>query len=196
MCFAEHNCEVQFDPGAQFSRANFATPNAAGWHPCASRRMKTTAPFESGFAALKAYEGSIRSPRASGSRSARTRGSHSDLMLAAPIITSRPEHEILEEFQKLATRSFSQNTLPLDDIYAEASWRRSAPGVITSPLDITMRGRILIPAHQPSMAAKFTAAHPILSRLKCRASSADTDAIYGVIEGIIEQSGSLISLQI
>jgi len=103
-------------------------------------------------------------------------------------------HEILEEFQKLGYPIFSQNTLPLDEDMLERLFGEEVrAGVITSPLDITdaWKNSYSCSTNHKIWAAKFTARHPNLVALEISSFKCGHDApIYGVIEGIIEQSGT------
>src|ERR1041385_1077050 len=103
-------------------------------------------------------------------------------------------HEILEEFQKLGYPIFSQNTLPLDDDLLERLFGEEVrSGVITSPLDITdaWKNSYSCSTNHKVWAAKFTARHPNLVALEISSFKCGHDApIYGVIEGIIEKSGT------
>jgi predicted CoA-substrate-specific enzyme activase len=103
-------------------------------------------------------------------------------------------HEIMEEFQKLGYPVFSQSTLPLDDDVLERLFGEDVrAGVITHPLDISdvWKNRYSTSTNHKVWAAKFTARHPNLVALEVSSFKCGHDApIYGVIEGIIEQSGT------
>ena len=104
-------------------------------------------------------------------------------------------HEIMEEFQKLGYPIFSQSTLPLDEDHAGAPLRRrSARGGyqhIRSTSATRGRIRYSCSTNHKVWAAKFTARHPNLVALEISSFKCGHDApIYGVIEGIIEQSGT------
>jgi predicted CoA-substrate-specific enzyme activase len=103
-------------------------------------------------------------------------------------------HEIMEEFQKLGYPVFSQSTLPLDeDLLDRLFGDEVRAGVITHPLDISdvWKNRYSTSTNHKVWAAKFTARHPNLVALEVSSFKCGHDApIYGVIEGIIEQSGT------
>src|SRR6201995_1291225 len=103
-------------------------------------------------------------------------------------------HEIMEEFQKLGYPVFSQSTLPLDEDMLERLFGDEVrAGVITHPLDISdvWKNRYSTSTNHKVWAAKFTARHPNLVALEVSSFKCGHDApIYGVIEGIIEQSGT------
>jgi predicted nucleotide-binding protein (sugar kinase/HSP70/actin superfamily) len=103
-------------------------------------------------------------------------------------------HEIMEEFQKLGYPVFSQSTLPLDEDMLERLFGDEVrAGVITHPLDISdvWKNRYSTSTNHKVWAAKFTARHPNLVALEVSSFKCGHDApIYGVIEGIIEESGT------
>src|ERR1700746_4011441 len=103
-------------------------------------------------------------------------------------------HEILDEFQKLGYPIFSQNTLPLDEDMLERLFGEEVrAGVVTSPLDITdaWKNSYSCSTNHKVWAAKFAARHPNLVALEISSFKCGHDApIYGVVEGIIEQSGT------
>ena len=103
-------------------------------------------------------------------------------------------HEIMEEFQKLGYPIFSQNTLPLDEDMLERLFGEEVrAGIITHPLDITdvWKNSYSCSTNHKVWAAKFTARHPNLVALEISSFKCGHDApIYGVVEGIIEQSGT------
>jgi predicted nucleotide-binding protein (sugar kinase/HSP70/actin superfamily) len=103
-------------------------------------------------------------------------------------------HEIMEEFQKLGYPVFSQSTLPLDeDLLDRLFGDEVRAGLITHPLDISdvWKNRYSTSTNHKVGAAKFTARHPNLVALEVSSFKCGHDApIYGVIEGIIEQSGT------
>jgi predicted nucleotide-binding protein (sugar kinase/HSP70/actin superfamily) len=102
--------------------------------------------------------------------------------------------EILDEFQKLGYPIFSQNTLPLDEDLLERLFGEEVrEGVISHPLDISdaWKNSYSCSTNHKVWAAKFTARHPNLVALEISSFKCGHDApIYGVIEGIIEQSGT------
>jgi predicted nucleotide-binding protein (sugar kinase/HSP70/actin superfamily) len=103
-------------------------------------------------------------------------------------------HEIMEEFQKLGYPVFSQSTLPIDgDLLDRLFGDEVRAGLIQDPLDIAdvWKNRYSTSTNHKVWAAKFTARHPNLVALEVSSFKCGHDApIYGVIEGIIEQSGT------
>jgi predicted nucleotide-binding protein (sugar kinase/HSP70/actin superfamily) len=103
-------------------------------------------------------------------------------------------HEILDEFQKLGYPIFSQNTLPSDEDLLERLFGEEVrAGVIKHALDISdaWKNSYSCSTNNKIWAAKFTARHPNLVALEMSSFKCGHDApIYGVIEGIIEQSGT------
>jgi predicted nucleotide-binding protein (sugar kinase/HSP70/actin superfamily) len=89
---------------------------------------------------------------------------------------------------------FSQSTLPLDEDLLERLFGDEVrAGVITHPLDISdvWKNRYSTSTNHKVWAAKFTARHPNLVALEVSSFKCGHDApIYGVIEGIIERSGT------
>jgi activator of 2-hydroxyglutaryl-CoA dehydratase/predicted nucleotide-binding protein (sugar kinase/HSP70/actin superfamily) len=103
-------------------------------------------------------------------------------------------HEIMEEFQKLGYPIFSQSTLPMDEDMLERLFGEEVrAGVVSHPLDITdaWKNSYSCSTNHKVWAAKFTARHPNLVALEISSFKCGHDApIYGVIEGIIENSGT------
>src|SRR6185503_16840917 len=103
-------------------------------------------------------------------------------------------HEILEEFQKLGYPIFSQSTLPLDpDLLDRLFGEEVRMGALKSALDIqdVWKNSYSCSTNHKVWAAKFTARHPNLVALEISSFKCGHDApIYGVIEGIIEKSGT------
>ena len=103
-------------------------------------------------------------------------------------------HEIMEEFQKLGYPVFSQSTLPIDEDLLERLFGDEVrAGIIQHPLDISdvWKNRYSTSTNHKVWAAKFTARHPNLVALEVSSFKCGHDApIYGVIEGIIERSGT------
>jgi predicted nucleotide-binding protein (sugar kinase/HSP70/actin superfamily) len=89
---------------------------------------------------------------------------------------------------------FSQNTLPLDEDLLERLFGDEVrAGVISHPLDISdvWKNSYSTSTNHKVWAAKFTARHPNLVALEMSSFKCGHDApIYGVIEGIIERSGT------
>ncbi len=103
-------------------------------------------------------------------------------------------HEIMEEFQKLGYPIFSQSTLPMDeDILDRLFGDEVRAGLIKHPLDIAdvWKNNYSTSTNHKVWAAKFTARHPNLVALEVSSFKCGHDApIYGVIESIIESSGT------
>jgi activator of 2-hydroxyglutaryl-CoA dehydratase/predicted nucleotide-binding protein (sugar kinase/HSP70/actin superfamily) len=103
-------------------------------------------------------------------------------------------HAIPEELQKLGYPVFSQSTLPYDeDILARLFGDEIARGDIRSPLEIqdVWKNSYSASTNQKLWAAKFTARHPNLVAVELSNFKCGHDApIYGVIEAIIERSGT------
>jgi len=103
-------------------------------------------------------------------------------------------HEILEEFQKLGYPIFSQSTLPYDEDMLERLFGEEVKnGEIRHPLEIqdVWKNSYSVSTNHKVWAAKFTARHPNLVALEMSSFKCGHDApIYGVIEGIIERSGT------
>jgi len=150
---------------------------------------------EAGFAALKNYETSIRHRARQVLDQLEREDRIGIVMLGRPYHHDPGlNHEILDEFQKLGYPIFSQNTLPLDEDMLERLFGEEVrAGVISSPLDIgdAWKNSYSCSTNHKVWAAKFTARHPNLVALEVSSFKCGHDApIYGVIEGIIEQSGT------
>jgi predicted CoA-substrate-specific enzyme activase len=150
---------------------------------------------ESGFTALKDYETGIRQRARQVLDELEREDRIGIVMLGRPYHHDPGlNHEILDEFQKLGYPIFSQNTLPLDEDMLERLFGEEVrAGVISSPLDIgdAWKNSYSCSTNHKIWAAKFTARHPNLVALEISSFKCGHDApIYGVIEGIIEQSGT------
>jgi activator of 2-hydroxyglutaryl-CoA dehydratase/predicted nucleotide-binding protein (sugar kinase/HSP70/actin superfamily) len=150
---------------------------------------------EAGFAALKDYEASIRRRAREVIDQLEREDRIGIVMLGRPYHHDPGlNHEILDEFQKLGYPIFSQNTLPIDDDMLERLFGEEVrAGVISSPLDISdaWKNSYSCSTNHKVWAAKFTARHPNLVALEISSFKCGHDApIYGVVEGIIEQSGT------
>ena len=150
---------------------------------------------EVGFKALEAYEKSIRDRARQVLDELEREDRIGIVMLGRPYHHDPGlNHEIMEEFQKLGYPIFSQNTLPLDEDMLERLFGDEVrAGVITHPLDITdaWKNSYSCSTNHKVWAAKFTARHPNLVALEISSFKCGHDApIYGVVEGIIEQSGT------
>jgi predicted CoA-substrate-specific enzyme activase len=150
---------------------------------------------EAGFQALKAYESSIRQRARQVLDELEREDRIGIVMLGRPYHHDPGlNHEILDEFQKLGYPIFSQNTLPIDEDMLERLFGEEVrAGVISSPLDISdaWKNSYSCSTNHKIWAAKFTARHPNLVALEISSFKCGHDApIYGVVEGIIENSGT------
>ena len=194
--FAEHNVRY-LDPILNFAdRKLFAYQMLQAWQPVLGlSEEENDRAVEVGFQALKDYETSIRKRARQVLDQLEQEDRIGIVMLGRPYHHDPGlNHEILEEFQKLGYPIFSQNTLPLDEDMLERLFGGEVrAGVITSPLDITdaWKNSYSCSTNHKVWAAKFTARHPNLVALEISSFKCGHDApIYGVIEGIIEQSGT------
>jgi predicted nucleotide-binding protein (sugar kinase/HSP70/actin superfamily) len=151
--------------------------------------------IEVGFAALEQSEEEIRR-QARETLDQLEREDRIGIVMLGRVYHHDPglNHEIMEEFQKLGYPVFSQSTLPLDEDLLERLFGDEVrAGLITHPLDISdvWKNRYSTSTNHKVWAAKFTARHPNLVALEVSSFKCGHDApIYGVIEGIIEQSGT------
>ncbi len=194
--FAEHNVKY-VDPVLNFSdRKLFAHQMLQALQPLLGLSLEENdRAVESGFAALKDYETNIRRRARQVIDQLEREDRIGIVMLGRPYHHDPGlNHEILDEFQKLGYPIFSQNTLPLDEDLLERLFGEEVrAGVVTSPLDITdaWKNSYSCSTNHKVWAAKFTARHPNLVALEISSFKCGHDApIYGVIEGIIEQSGT------
>jgi predicted nucleotide-binding protein (sugar kinase/HSP70/actin superfamily) len=150
---------------------------------------------EVGFQALKDYETSIQQ-RARAVMDQLEREDRIGIVMLGRPYHHDPglNHEILEEFQKLGYPIFSQNTLPMDeDLLDRLFGEEVRAGAISDPLEISdvWKNSYSCSTNHKVWAAKFTARHPNLVALEMSSFKCGHDApIYGVIEGIIEKSGT------
>ena len=194
--FAEHNVKY-IDPVLNFAdRKLFAHQMLQVWQPVLGlSQEENDRAVESGFAALKEYEAKIRSRARQVLDQLEREDRIGIVMLGRPYHHDPGlNHEILDEFQKLGYPIFSQNTLPLDEDLLERLFGEEVrAGIVSSPLDITdaWKNSYSCSTNHKVWAAKFTARHPNLVALEISSFKCGHDApIYGVIEGIIEQSGT------
>jgi len=194
--FAEHNVKY-IDPVLNFSdRKLFAHQMLQAWQPVLGLSLEENdRAVESGFAALKDYETNIRRRARQVLDQLEREDRIGVVMLGRPYHHDPGlNHEILDEFQKLGYPIFSQNTLPLDEDLLERLFGEEVrAGVTSHPLDITdaWKNSYSCSTNHKVWAAKFTARHPNLVALEISSFKCGHDApIYGVIEGIIEQSGT------
>ncbi len=194
--FAEHNVKY-IDPVLNFAdRKLFAYQMLQAWQPVLGlSEEENERACEAGFQALKEYESRIRHR----SRQVLDQLEREDRI--GIVMLGRPyhhdpglNHEIMDEFQKLGYPIFSQSTLPLDeDLLDRLFGAEVRTGVISSPLDISdaWKNSYSASTNHKIWATKFTARHPNLVALEISSFKCGHDApIYGVIEGIIEQSGT------
>jgi predicted CoA-substrate-specific enzyme activase len=194
--FAEHNVKY-IDPVLNFAdRKLFAHQMLQSLDPILGLSLaENDRAVEAGFAALADYDASIRRRARQVMDQLEREDRIGIVMLARPYHHDPGlNHEILEEFQKLGYPIFSQNTLPLDEDLLERLFGEEVrAGVITHPLDITdaWKNSYSCSTNHKVWAAKFTARHPNLVALEMSSFKCGHDApIYGVVEGIIEQSGT------
>ena len=194
--FAEHNVRY-LDPILNFAdRKLFAYQMLQAWQPVLGlSEEENDRAVELGFQALKDYETRIRKRARQVLDQLEQEDRIGIVMLGRPYHHDPGlNHEILEEFQKLGYPIFSQNTLPLDEDLLERLFGEEVrAGVISSPLDITdaWKNSYSCSTNHKIWAAKFTARHPNLVALEISSFKCGHDApIYGVVEGIIEQSGT------
>ena len=192
--FAENNLKY-IDPVLNFAdRKLFAHQMLQVWQPVLGLSLEENdRAVESGFAALQEYETGIRKRARQVLDQLEGEDRIGIVMLGRPYHHDPGlNHEILDEFQKLGYPIFSQNTLPIDEDMLERLFGEEVrAGVISSPLDITdaWKNSYSCSTNHKVWAAKFTARHPNLVALEISSFKCGHDApIYGVVEGIIEQS--------
>jgi predicted CoA-substrate-specific enzyme activase len=194
--FAENGVKY-LDPILNFKeRKLFAYQMLKAWQPVLGlSEEENDRAVEVGFKAMADYENGIRRR----AREVLDQLEHEDrigIVMLGRVYHHDPglNHEILDEFQKLGYPIFSQNTLPLDEDMLERLFGEEVRmGVIKSPLEITdvWKNSYSCSTNHKIWAAKFTARHPNLVALEMSSFKCGHDApIYGVIEGIIEQSGT------
>ena len=194
--FAEHNV-TYLDPILNFAdRKLFAYQMFQAWKPLLGlSEEENDRAIEVGYQCLKDYETSIRG-RARQVLDQLEREDRIGIVMLGRVYHHDPglNHEIMEEFQKLGYPIFSQSTLPTDEDMLERLFGEEVrAGLITSPLEITdaWKNSYSCSTNHKVWAAKFTARHPNLVALEISSFKCGHDApIYGVIEGIIEQSGT------
>jgi predicted CoA-substrate-specific enzyme activase len=194
--FAENNLKY-IDPVLNFvDRKLFAHQMLQVWQNVLGLSMEENdRAVEAGFAALKEYETNIRKRARQVLDQLEREDRIGIVMLARPYHHDPGlNHEILDEFQKLGYPIFSQNTLPLDEDLLERLFGDEVKaGVIRDPLDINdaWKNSYSCSTNHKVFAAKYTARHPNLVALEISSFKCGHDApIYGVVEGIIEQSGT------
>jgi activator of 2-hydroxyglutaryl-CoA dehydratase/predicted nucleotide-binding protein (sugar kinase/HSP70/actin superfamily) len=151
--------------------------------------------IEAGYEALAKYEAGIRKKAREVLDQLEREDRIGIVMLGRPYHHDPGlNHEIMEEFQKLGYPIFSQSTLPMDEDMLERLFGDEVrAGVISHALDISdsWKNSYSCSTNHKVWAAKFTARHPNLVALEISSFKCGHDApIYGVIEGIIENSGT------
>jgi predicted nucleotide-binding protein (sugar kinase/HSP70/actin superfamily) len=194
--FAENKLKY-LDPVLNFAdRKLFAHQMLQAWQSVLGLSLEENdRAVESGFAALKEYETGIRKRTRQVLDQLEQEDRIGIVMLGRPYHHDPGlNHEILDEFQKLGYPIFSQNTLPIDEDMLERLFGDEVrAGVISSPLDITdaWKNSYSCSTNHKVWAAKFAARHPNLVALEISSFKCGHDApIYGVVEGIVEQSGT------
>ena len=194
--FAENNLKY-IDPVLNFAdRKLFAHQMLQALNPILGlSQEENDRAVEVGYEALKNYEAGIRGRARQVLDQLEREDRIGIVMLGRPYHHDPGlNHEILDEFQKLGYPIFSQNTLPLDEDMLERLFGEEVrAGVISSPLDINdaWKNSYSCSTNHKVWAAKFTARHPNLVALEISSFKCGHDApIYGVVEGIIEQSGT------
>jgi predicted CoA-substrate-specific enzyme activase len=194
--FAEHNVKY-IDPILNFSdRKLFSYQMLQAFQPVLGLSQdENDRAVEEGFKALKEYETGIRK-RAREVLDQLEREDRIGIVMLGRVYHHDPglNHEIMEAFQKLGYPIFSQHTLPTDEDMLERLFGEEVrAGLIKSPLDISdaWKNSYSCSTNHKIWAAKFTARHPNLVALEVSSFKCGHDApIYGVIEAIIEQSGT------
>jgi predicted CoA-substrate-specific enzyme activase len=194
--FAEHNVKY-VDPVLNFAdRKLFAHQMLQAWQSILGLSLEENdRAVESGFAALNDYEASIRRRARQVLDQLEREDRIGIVMLGRPYHHDPGlNHEIMDEFQKLGYPIFSQSTLPMDEDLLERLFGEEVrAGVTSHPLDISdaWKNSYSCSTNHKVWAAKFTARHPNLVALEISNFKCGHDApIYGVVEGIIEQSGT------
>jgi predicted nucleotide-binding protein (sugar kinase/HSP70/actin superfamily) len=166
------------------------------WEPILGlSRGENERAIEAGFKALEDYEKGIKRKAREVMDQLEREDRIGIVMLGRPYHHDPGlNHEIMDEFQKLGYPIFSQSTLPLDEDLLERLFGDEVrAGVIQHPLDINdvWKNSYSASTNHKVWAAKFTARHPNLVALEISNFKCGHDApIYGVIEGIIEKSGT------
>ena len=194
--FAEHGVNY-VDPILNFAdRKLFAHQMLQAWRPILGLSLEENdRAVEVGYQCLKDYETSIRRRARQVLDQLEREDRIGIVMLGRPYHHDPGlNHEILDEFQKLGYPIFSQNTLPLDeDLLDRLFGDEVQAGIVSHALDISdaWKNSYSCSTNHKVWAAKFTARHPNLVALEISSFKCGHDApIYGVIEGIIEKSGT------
>ncbi len=166
------------------------------WDPILGlSRAENDRAIEAGFKALEDYEKGIRRKAREVLDQLEREDRIGIVMLGRPYHHDPGlNHEIMDEFQKLGYPIFSQSTLPLDEDLLERLFGEEVKaGTIKHALDISdvWKNSYSASTNHKVWAAKFTARHPNLVALEISNFKCGHDApIYGVVEGIIEKSGT------
>ena len=194
--FGEHGIRYM-DPLLNFAdRKLFADQMFKAWGPVLGLSVEENQrAVDTGYQALADYEKSIRRQARQVLDQLEREDRIGIVMLGRPYHHDPGlNHEILEEFQKLGYPIFSQSTLPEDEDLLERLFGDDVrEGAIQHPLDISdvWKNSYSSSTNHKIWAAKFTARHPNLVALEISNFKCGHDApIYGVIEGIIERSGT------
>ncbi|MGH9506142.1 MAG: acyl-CoA dehydratase activase-related protein, partial [Terriglobales bacterium] len=194
--FAEHGA-VYVDPITNFRDPKLlAVQLFDAWTPLLGlTRPENERAVAAGFAALEQFEQEMRRKARETLDQLEREDRIGIVMLGRPYHHDPGlNHEILDEFQKLGYPIFSQSHLPQDeDILERMFGEEVRAGTIRHPLDIgdVWKNSYSASTNQKVWAAKFTARHPNLVALEMSSFKCGHDApIYGVIEGIIERSGT------
>ncbi len=194
--FAESNVKY-VDPILNFQdRKLFAFQMFEAWKSILGlSQEENDRAIKAGYHALQSYEPSIRKRARQVLDQLEREDRIGIVMLGRPYHHDPGlNHEILDEFQKLGYPIFSQSTLPIDEDMLERLFGEEVrAGVVSHALDISdaWKNSYSCSTNHKIWAAKFTARHPNLVALEMSSFKCGHDApIYGVIEGIIEQSGT------
>lgn len=194
--FGENNLKY-IDPVLNFAdRKLFAHQMLQAFQPVLGLSLEENdRAVQSGFQAFQEYESGIRRKARQVLDQLEREDRIGIVMLGRPYHHDPGlNHEIMDEFQKLGYPIFSQNTLPMDeDILERLFGEEVRAGVTSHALDISdaWKNSYSCSTNHKVWAAKFTARHPNLVALEVSSFKCGHDApIYGVIEGIIEQSGT------
>ncbi len=194
--FAEHGIQY-LDPLLNLSdRKLFATQMYKCWASILGLSVaENDRAVEAAYKCLEQYETSIRKQAREVLDKLEREDRIGIVMLGRPYHHDPGlNHEIMEAFQKLGYPVFSQSTLPMDeDVLNRLFGEEVRAGIIKHPLDISdvWKNSYSASTNHKIWAAKFTARHPNLVALEVSNFKCGHDApIYGVIEGIIERSGT------
>jgi predicted CoA-substrate-specific enzyme activase len=194
--FAEHGITYLNPMMNMRDRKLFAQQMFQAWNPFLGlSEEENERAVQAGFQMLEEYDKSIRK-RARDVMDQLEREDRIGIVMLGRPYHHDPglNHEIMEEFQKLGYPIFSQNTLPMDEDLLERLFGEEVrAGVISHPLEINdvWKQSYSTSTNHKVWAAKFTARHPNLVALEVSSFKCGHDApIYGVIEGIIERSGT------